>query len=105
MAKVQIEAKAHVRKGIFKDEETRQAVLDAFGCNDKLLKEVKAAAKVGQGSLTRVRTLNDVETVITLTVNDTFGTVEIVARDAGTGAVVGTVIYGKTKFLSAVAEE
>lgn len=101
MAKVNIVATAHIREGSCLSEDTRNALLFTLGKNDKLLADVKANFDAGvDNTFTRP---TDAGGYVQLQ-NTDYGAV--VVRHLGSdGNLIGSVIYGKTKFFSCLEDD
>ena len=101
MAKVNIVATAHICEGSCLSEDTRNALLFTLGKNDKLLEDVKANFESGvDNTFTRP---TDAGGYVQLQ-NTDYGAVVVRHLDSD-GKLIGSVIYGKTKFFSCLDEE
>lgn len=101
MAKVNIVATAHIREGSCLSEDTRNALLFTLGKNDTLLRDIKQTFDAGVAqSVTRP---TDAGGYVQLQ-NTDYGAVVVRHLDNG-GNLIGSVIYGKTKFFSCLDEE
>lgn len=98
MAKINIDATAHIKLGTAKDNEIRADLLATLGKNDALLRDVKAAFNAGTMTTFSRPTTAGQGGFVTLT-NTDFGAVVVKHLDAD-GNQVGSVVYGKTKFFS-----
>lgn len=98
MAKINIDATAHIKLGTAKDNEIRAGLLATLGKNDALLRDVKAAFDAGIATTFYRPTTAGNGGFVTLT-NTDFGAVVIKHLDVD-GNQVGSVVYGKTKFFS-----
>lgn len=105
MAKVTINATAHVRDGSMVDEGLRARLLETLGKNDKLLADIRDAFFAGtmkvfarptqadaSGDFVQVEYIKDVNSLL-------------VRHLSATGEVKGAAIYGCTKFFSCLDEE
>lgn len=98
MAKINIDATAHIKLGTGKDDAIRTALLQTLGKNAALLRDVKRAFDVGiMSSFTRPTTAGQGGFVHID--NTDFGAVIVRHLDAD-GNQIGSVVYGKTKFFS-----
>lgn len=98
MAKINIDATAHLKLGTGKDNEIRAGLLATLGKNDALLRDVKAAFNAETMQTFSRPTTAGQGGFVTLT-NTDFGAVVVKHLDAD-GNQVGSVVYGKTKFFS-----
>lgn len=98
MAKINIDATAHIKLGTGKDNEIRAGLLATLGKNDALLRDIRAAFQAGtMQSFSRPTTAGQGGFV--LIDNTNFGAVIVRHLDAD-GNQIGSVVYGKTKFFS-----
>lgn len=103
MAKVTINATAHIKLGTGKDDTIRTALLATLGKNDALLRDIRTAFNVGiMNSFTRPTTAGNGGFVHID--NTDFGAVIVRHLDAD-GNQIGSVVYGKTKFFSCLDEQ
>lgn len=103
MAKVTIDAIAHIRLGTCKDETIRTALLVTLGKNGALLNDVHTAFNAGvMNTFTRPTTAGDGGFV--KLENTDFGSVVVRHLDDN-GVQVGSAVYGKTKFFSCLDDE
>lgn len=103
MASVEMIAKAKIRNGIMEQENFREAVLQAFGTSDQtLLNLYNVFTKGIITQAARLVTIDRKDYFARLDYNAATETVTItvIADDAST--VLGTGVYGKTKFFSPV---
>lgn len=98
MAKINIDATAHIKLGTAKDNEVRAGLLATLGKNDALLRDVQKAFSAGTMQTFSRPTTAGNGGFVTLT-NTDFGAVVVKHLDAD-GNQVGSVVYGKTKFFS-----
>lgn len=98
MAKVTINATAHIKLGTGKDDTIRTALLATLGKNDALLRDVQKAFSAGTMTTFSRPTTAGNGGFVTLT-NTDFGAVVVKHLDAD-GNQIGSVVYGKTKFFS-----
>lgn len=98
MAKINIDATAHIKLGTGKDNEIRAGLLATLGKNDALLREIRAAFQAGTMQTFSRQTTAGSGGFVTLT-NTDFGAV-VVKHIDDNGQQIGSVVYGKTKFFS-----
>lgn len=98
MAKINIDATAHIKLGTGKDNEIRAGLLATLGKNDALLRDVQKAFSAGTMTTFSRPTTAGSGGFVTLT-NTDFGAVVVKHLDAD-GNKIGSVVYGKTKFFS-----
>lgn len=98
MAKINIDATAHIKLGTAKDNEIRAGLLATLGKNDALLRDVQKAFSAGTMTTFSRPTTAGSGGFVTLT-NTDFGAVVVKHLDAD-GNQIGSVVYGKTKFFS-----
>lgn len=98
MAKINIDATAHIKLGTAKDNEIRADLLATLGKNDALLRDVQKAFSAGTMTTFSRPTTAGSGGFVTLT-NTDFGAVVVKHLDAD-GNQIGSVVYGKTKFFS-----
>lgn len=102
MAKVTIDAKALIKKGVMKDEAIRNQVLAVVGKNDKLLKELK----IHTLGLHRIATIGDTgECRIDVFVDKDRGAVTVDVVSLTDFDTVGSATFGYTSFFKCVADE
>ena len=101
MAKVTIEATAHIKNGIMTNDEVRASALSTLGKNDSLLRDVRDTFNAGLADkLVRVATIDGTKYAVVLNNMVQLGAVSVELLDFTTGERKGSVIYGKTKFFS-----
>lgn len=98
MAKINIDAIAHIKLGTAKDNEIRAGLLATLGKNDTLLRDVQKAFSAGTMTTFSRPTTAGSGGFVTLT-NTDFGAV-VVKHIDDNGQQIGSVVYGKTKFFS-----
>lgn len=98
MAKINIDATAHIKLGTGKDNEIRAGLLATLGKNDALLRDVRTAFQAGTMQTFSRPTTAGNGGFVTLT-NTDFGAVVVKHLDDN-GQQIGSVVYGKTKFFS-----
>ena len=98
MAKINIDATAHIKLGTAKDNEIRAGLLATLGKNDALLRDVQKAFSAGTMTTFSRPTTAGSGGFVTLT-NTDFGAV-VVKHIDDNGQQIGSVVYGKTKFFS-----
>lgn len=103
MAKINIDAIAHIKLGTAKDNEIRAGLLATLGKNDTLLRDVRAAFQAGTMTTFSRPTTAGSGGFVTLT-NTDFGAV-VVKHIDDNGQQIGSVVYGKTKFFSCLDEQ
>lgn len=103
MAKVTIDAIAHIRLGTCKDENVRTALLVTLGKNGALLRDVQKAFSAGTMQTFSRPTTAGSGGFVTLT-NTDFGAV-VVKHIDDNGQQIGSAVYGKTKFFSCLDED
>ena len=106
MAKVAINATAHIKEGLLIQDDIRSAVLEVLGKNGSLLKDTQALFNAGLlDKIARVKTIDGVKYAVVLENKVKLGAVVVKLLDFTTGELKGSVIYGKTKFFSCLDEE
>lgn len=103
MAKINIDAIAHIKLGTAKDNEIRAGLLATLGKNDTLLRDVQKAFSAGTMTTFSRPTTAGSGGFVTLT-NTDFGAV-VVKHIDDNGQQIGSVVYGKTKFFSCLDEQ
>lgn len=102
MAKVTIEAKALIKKGVMKDEAIRNQVLAVVGKNDKLIRELQ----VHQFGLHRVATIGDHgKCVVSVETDKAHGQVQVNVITVDDVELIGTATFGYTSFFKCVADD
>lgn len=100
MAKVTITATAQIRDGLMCNEQSRASVLEVFGKNDKLLRDIKELFEQGVvDKFARVKIMDGVKFYVVLRYIADQSALAINVIDTS-GRNVGSAIYGKTKFFA-----
>lgn len=98
MAKVTIDAKARIRKGVMTNEQFRNRVLEVFGKNDKLLADVREVFLKGLADkFVRPFTDGGDKKYAGLRYHADLGIVSVHVYNVA-GEDLGSAVYGKTSF-------